>query len=182
MPMPPLPPAYRWLTTLAPQPRMVAEALKLLGTLETPGAHDNPVILGWAREVGLASVYSADAIPWCGLFVAVVAKRAGKAIPAKPLWARSWASFGRGLGRSEAPSLGDVLVFVRDGGGHVGIYVGEDAAAFHVLGGNQADTVCITRIAKSRLLTCRRPAYQLQPASVTPHRLAAAGGLSAGEA
>lgn len=36
-------------------------------------------------------------------------------------------------------------------GGDVALYVGEDAGAYHCLGGNQSDKVCITRIAKSRL-------------------------------
>jgi hypothetical protein len=51
--------------------------------------------------------------------------------------------------RRQAPAaaLGDVLAFVRNGGGHVGLYVDEDASAYHVLGGNQSDRVSITRVA-----------------------------------
>jgi hypothetical protein len=41
-----------------------------------------------------------------------------------------------------------VLVFERPGGGHVGYYFGEDATAYHVLGGNQGDAVTIARIAR----------------------------------
>jgi uncharacterized protein (TIGR02594 family) len=102
--------------------------------------------------------------------MAVVAERAGKEIPKHPLWALSWSAFGAkpALDRdrgSPAAALGDVLVFVRNGGGHVGLYVGEDASAFHLLGGNQSDRVCITRLAKSRLyargavlsIACSRP-------------------------
>ena len=176
-----LPAAYRWLTTLDPLPRTIAEALKLFGTVEVPGAANSPIIMGWADEVGGAvdRAYSADSIPWCGLFAAVVAKRAGKALPASPLWALSWATFGT---PSPQASLGDVLVFKRNGGGHVGFYVGEDATAYHVLGGNQSDRVCITRIAKARLHAARRPDYRNQPATVTPRHLAAAGALSRNEA
>ena len=71
--MNPLPPAYGWLDDLQPLPRMVAEARKLFGTVEAQGSADNPAILGWAKELGLAKIYNHDEIPWCGLFAAIVA-------------------------------------------------------------------------------------------------------------
>jgi uncharacterized protein (TIGR02594 family) len=149
------------------------------GVIEGPGSAENSIILGWAREAGLASIYDSDAIPWCGLFMAMVAKRAGKAVPDKPLWALSWSRFGVAAGR---PVLGDVLVFRRDGGGHVGLYAGEDTQAFHVLGGNQSDRVCFTRIARARLHAARRPLYRMMPATARPYHLAPAGSLSSNEA
>jgi uncharacterized protein (TIGR02594 family) len=149
-----LPSRYAWLAR-EPGPKMIVEALKLYGTMEKPGTADNPIIIGWAKEVGgeVADVYRADSIPWCGLFMAVVAKRAGKEPPKHPLWALSWSAFGA---KADTPALGDVLVFTRGTGGHVGLYVGEDATAFHVLGGNQSDRVCIARIAKARLYAAHR--------------------------
>lgn len=172
-----LPTAYAWLLS-EPGPKMLVEALKLHGTLETPGARDNPTILGWAREVGLGT-YSHDAIPWCGLFLAVVASRAGKRLPHGPLWALNWARWGEDGGQ---PELGDVLVFTRPGGGHVGIYVGEDADAYHVLGGNQRDAVSITRVGKDRLYTCRAYYAVGRPANVRPIVLSPTGALSTDEA
>ena len=175
-----LPPAYRWLDEVRPLPRMVEAARRLYGTIETPGPADNPLILDWAREAGLSKAYSSDAVPWCGLFMALVARRAGKAAPTKPLWARSWSRFGKAAPEA---ALGDVLVFARPkGGGHVGLYVGEDETAFHVLGGNQADAVSITRIVKTRCIASRRPIYQVQPVSVAPVQLAASGAMSVNEA
>lgn len=175
-----LPAAYRWIEAARPQPRMIAEAIKLFGVAEIGGSADCPVILGWAKEVGggVARAYCADSIPWCGLFMAVVARRAGKIAPDGPLWALNWASFGTA---APAPMLGDVLVFRRGGGGHVALYVGEDEEAFHVLGGNQADRVCFARLGRSRLHAVRRPAYRVTPASVKRYRLAAGGALSTGE-
>ncbi len=174
-----LPTEYQWLLSVGQLPRMVAEALALLGTIETAGPASNPTILAWAKETGLAAIYTADQIPWCGLFMAVVAKRAGKEFPSSPLWALSWAKFGVEAGQ---PRLGDVLTFTRKGGGHVALYVGEDEAAYHVLGGNQSDQVCFARIPKVRLYRCRRPAYRVQPDSVQPIHLAAGGALSRSEA
>lgn len=176
------PKGYEWLGTLGPLPRMVREALALHGTREMPGGANNPQILAWAKEVGkdVAAVYGADSIPWCGLFVAVVAARAGKGTIAGPLWAANWAKFGT---KADRASLGDVLVFKRPGGGHVGIYLAEDESAYHVLGGNQSDQVNVTRIAKSRCVAARRPPFQTaMPPSVKPYHIAANGQLSENEA
>lgn len=169
-----VPHAYEWLNDpkLQPLPRMTQEALKLLGTIEGPGTVDNPTILAWANELGLQQVYTHDAIPWCGLFMALVATRAGKTPPTNPLWALNWAHFGTDEGQ---PSLGDVLVFTRNGGGHVTQYVAEDQTAFHCLGGNQGDKVCIERIAKTRLYRVRRPAYHVAPASARPFLVGSTG-------
>jgi len=178
-----LPPQYAWLETLGTLPKTIQEALKLLGTAEVVGKGSNKTIIGWRDELNLAGVkiegYSDDDIPWCGLFAAIVAHRAGKEVVKDPLWARNWAKFGI---KSPAASLGDCLVFGRNGGGHVGWYVAEDASAYHVLGGNQSNKACITRIAKNRCLAVRRPVYDRMPASVKPYRVKAAGGLSSNEA
>lgn len=175
-----LPPAYAWLAR-EPGPAMLREALALYGTAEKVGTANNPVILGWARELGLGQIYTADATPWCGLFVAVAAKRGSWSPVKNPLWARNWATWGTHVAE---PSLGDVLVFSREGGaGHVGLYVGEDGGAYHVLGGNQGDRVSIVRVAKGRLIAARRAAWRVvQPANVRPIRLAAGGALSTDEA
>lgn len=173
-----LPSAYAWLAR-EPGPKILVEMLRIYGTLEAPGAADNPVILGWARECGIAG-YVHDSIAWCGLAVSVAAHRAGYPMAPRPLWARDWALWGK---PATVAMLGDVLSFVRDGGGHVGLYVGEDAGAYHVLGGNQSDKVCITRIAKARLLEARRSPFKVaQPANVRRVHLTASGGLSTNEA
>lgn len=159
-------------------PKIVQEAISLLGTRETPGPANNALILKWAQYCGLSNTYSADSVPWCGLFVAYVVKKGGKTPVAQPLWARNWSHFGSA---SPSPSLGDILVFVREGGGHVGIYIAEDDTAYHVLGGNQSDAVTITRIAKSRCVAVRRPPYNNKPESVKPYHVAGTGALSTNE-
>jgi uncharacterized protein (TIGR02594 family) len=174
-----LPARYRFLAA-EPGPRMLIEALQLFGTTEAAGKANNAVIVGWAHECGLARIYSHDAIPWCGLFMAVVAKRAGWGFPDSPLWALSWADWGR---PSDKPMLGDVLTFKRPGGGHVGLYVGEDAGAFHVLGGNQSDAVTITRIARSRFYRARQAPWRIAPpGNRRVIRMAGNGPLSSNEA
>jgi uncharacterized protein (TIGR02594 family) len=176
-----LPPRYADLEKEG-APQMLVQALKLYGTLETPGSASNPTILAWADEVGgkVEEVFLADSIPWCGLFLAVVAKRAGWELVGSPLWALSWSGWGDA---KKTPELGDVLTFTRKGGGHVGIYVGEDDSAYHVLGGNQSDAVTITRIAKSRLYAARTPRWRIaKPKNVRRIHRSATGSLSSNEA
>lgn len=177
-----LPKQYQWLSKET-APKMLMEALRHYGTLELKGPDNNPDITKWAKEVGgtVADVYKADSIPWCGLFMAIVAKRTGYDVPKDPLWALNWGTFGSHVEKHNA-QLGDVLVFVRNGGGHVALYVGEDANTFHILGGNQADAVNITRIDKNRLYAVRRPIFKIgKPANVRKIYLNVGGTISTNE-
>ena len=158
-------------------PKMIREALALYGTIEDMSSKSNPIILGWVKEVGGdVSWYNDDSIAWCGLWMSVVAKRAGKEVPKESLRAKAWDKFGTKV--SEA-ILGDILIFNRNGGGHVGLYVGETTDSYYVLGGNQSDKVSITRIAKSRLYSIQRPEYKIKmPDSCKKYFYTAEGNLS----
>lgn len=171
--------AYDHLNSSQILPKLVTEGLKLLGTTEAPGSTNNSLIMSWAKECGLDSVYGSDSIPWCGLFAAVVVKRTGRDIVKSPLWARSWSTWGEA---SDKASLGDILVFTRGNGGHVGFYIAEDPVCYHVLGGNQSDAVTITRIRKDRCISVRMPKYNNRPASAKPYLIDAKGDISTNEA
>jgi uncharacterized protein (TIGR02594 family) len=170
--------AYLWLAD-EPGPKMLVESLKLLGTAETVGKVHNPLILAWAKDLGLEKVYTADEIPWCGLVHAYICKMAGKAPQADPLWAQNWAKWGVPL---KEPELGCTVVFKRPGGGHVGLYVGEDAKCYHILGGNQGNAHSITRIPKERAVAFRNPEYTSKPANIRKVILSATGAVSTNEA
>jgi uncharacterized protein (TIGR02594 family) len=158
----------------------LVEAVKHIGTKEIVGKQHNPTILSWAKALGLEKVYTNDEIPWCGLFVAYCAHAAGLDVVKHPLWALNWNKYGN---VAKVAMLGDVLTFTRNGGGHVGIYVGEDATHYHVLGGNQNNSVSVSRIAKDRLSQARRTAWKVaQPASVRVVHLAAKGVITTNEA
>lgn len=61
--------------------------------------------------------------------------------------------------RPQRGAVADFWRGSRDGWqGHVCFIAAKDTGAYHVLGGNQADAVTITRIAKTRLLETRWPA------------------------
>jgi uncharacterized protein (TIGR02594 family) len=159
------------------------EALRLKGTREATGNSDNPLILRWAKRLGI--FYSSDSTAWCGLFVShcIAAALPDEPLPSNPLGARNWLRFG-----SECePQLGAVLVFWRGARsgwqGHVGLYAGEDpdGDAFHVLGGNQSDAVSIARIARNRLLGARWPKSAMPPSGIR-RTASTAGALSINEA
>ena len=144
---------------MAKAPKWLAAARARLGTREAAGAANSATILGWAKRLGtkvLGMIYNADSTPWCGVFVASCL--AEDDIVSAPIAVRamSWATWGLAL-RPERLAPGAVLVFERPGGGHVGFYVGEDAVAYHVLGGNQGDAVTVARIEKSRCIARRWP-------------------------
>lgn len=169
-------------------PRVTRVALTLLGVQEVVGRGSNKTILSWRDELNQAygvdpcaqqiTGYADDDIPWCGLAAAYVWFKAGKPVVKNPLWARNWARAGEPVGEVIAQrmvwamgrkaSLGDRLVFVRNGGGHVGDYICEDATHYGVIGGNQGNRFSIVAIEKSRCIAVRRPPMRVAPASVHP--------------
>ncbi|REG45849.1 TIGR02594 family protein [Paracoccus versutus] len=97
---------------------------------------------------------------WCGDFVqtciAIAIPEAP--VPVNPYASREWMKFGQAV----EPCFGSILVFwrksVSGGEGHVGFYYSEDSESFHVLGGNQGDSVSISKVHKSRFLSAQLPA------------------------
>lgn len=159
------------------EPRWLTIARGYIGVREIKGPKHNPTIMGWLRK--LASWIRDDETPWCGTFVAAVMQEAGLPVPRDFPRAKAWADWGANL-RESVVSPGAVLVFERKGGGHVGFYLGEDAEAYHVLGGNQGDAVSIVRISKARCIAIRWP--RGEPVLGRPVLLAANGETSRNEA
>ena len=162
------------------EPPWMIDARAAIGVRETPGPGNSPTIMGWARRLGgkvLGMAYGADAIPWCGLFVAECMVEADIKPPPIAVRAKAWATWGAPC----PPQYGAVLVFARDGGGHVGFYSGETPTAYQVLGGNQGDAVCLALIAKNRCIAVRWPIGHAETARRV--EIASAGGkLSTNEA
>lgn len=163
-------------------PKILVQAKMLLGTKEIVGVIHSDIIMGWAKDLGLEKIYTSDEIAWCGLFMAEVCKRAGietNLTPKQSLWALNWSKFGT---KQSVAMLGDVLTFKRNGGGHVGIYVGEDEACYHILGGNQSNMVNVKRIERTRINSIRRTNWKLkQPSNVRVIKLESNGEISKNE-
>ena len=139
------------------EPAWLVAARKHIGLREIPGPKHNSTITGWLQKLG--AWWRDDETPWCGVAVAAWMQEAGLPIPQHYYRARAWAEYGVRL-RTHVLAPGAILVFSRGGSGHVGLYVGEDSTAYHVLGGNQGNAVSITRIDKARLLASRWPKGQ----------------------
>jgi uncharacterized protein (TIGR02594 family) len=157
-------------------PPWLATMRQISGTREYSGGADNPVILEWARFIGekypemrsYCAQYNHDAIAWCGLTVAYcMAKNGirpvfGTSENKRFLWADAWRTFGV---RLDKPRLGCVMVFARNGGGHVALYEGEEGNDYLIRGGNQSDAVTLMRMPKSKFSAAIWPAT---PAITTP--------------
>lgn len=144
--------------TVTPEPVWLREARRFMGLKEISGPQSNTTIMGWAKRFGgwISNTYNNDDVPWCGLFVGnlIATTLPNEILPANPLSALAWAKFGKACN----PCLGSILIFKRTGGGHVALYVGEDDDCYHILGGNQSNSVSIVRKPKSQLNACRWPA------------------------
>lgn len=142
-------------------PKLVKFGLTLMGVKEIVGRQHNHVILQWAKDLNISN-YTNDEIPWCGLAVAKICQLAGRPVVTNPLWARNWAKWGVD---GKVAILGDILVFSRKAGGHVGLYIAEDEVNYHVMGGNQANAFNIILLKKERCIAIRRPIYKNIPAT-----------------
>lgn len=144
---------------VAPLAWMTAAAAKL-GIREIAGSKHNLTILAWLKLLG--AWWANDEEPWCGTYVAICLKDAGVAIIKHWYRAKAWAEWGVAV----TPCFGALLVFGREGGGHVGFYIGEAmrvvggrrVLCYRVRGGNQSNMVCDTWIEASRLIASRWPA------------------------
>ena len=145
-------------------PAWLKTAESTIGVREVPGAANSPTIMRWARQVGryLGIPYAADSTPWCGLWTAWVFDQHGITPPPIAIRASQWGTWGTKLTRG---TPGAVLVFTRAGGGHVGLYASEDEDNYHVVGGNQSDSVSVMKLAKNRCTAIRWPAGQPAPTS-----------------
>ncbi|GFO54906.1 hypothetical protein GMSM_19130 [Geomonas sp. Red276] len=149
--------SHKFLTALSPPSDAplwlrIAEGEK--GVHEVPGFANNARIVQYLKSTSLGEPYcSCDETPWCSSFVNYCMEKAGYE-GTDCAAARSWLEWGK---RIDTPCLGCIAVLSREGGGHVGFYVGESAETVTLLGGNQGDRVCLAQYPKSRVLGYRIP-------------------------
>ena len=135
----------------------VVEALRDLGVRETKGSHHTAEVLQMWKDAKLSGIKN-DEIPWCAGAMCAWLERAGIRSPRADS-ARSFATWGKGL---DQPEYGCIVVFTRDGGGHVGIVVGQDSKGnLLILGGNQGDMVKVAAFKRDRVSAYRYPEIAL---------------------
>jgi uncharacterized protein (TIGR02594 family) len=157
-------------------PPWLAEARKHIGTRETKGPAHEPKIVAWWRAIKRGGIKD-DETPWCAAFVGAMLESAG-VTSSRFESAKSYLSWGVALLH---PVPGCVVVFARDGGGHVGFVVGRDPLGrLLVLGGNQGDEVNVRTFPLHRVTGYRWPASV--PMTQAPLPIMAAAQLSGSEA
>lgn len=150
------------------------------GVAETPGRAASETVLGYFKEVGRSDVTS-DEVSWCAAFVGACLARGGVpvSLPSeRALLARAYLDVGTPI---DTPRNGAIAVFTRGDPnswtGHVAFVVGWTETTLAILGGNQANRVCVQHFPRDRLLGLRWP----EP-PVAPRELAAQGSRIAGGA
>jgi len=137
----------------------VAEARKHIGLTEIKGPQHSPEILQMWRDIKRGGIKD-DETPWCAAFVGAMLERVGVR-SSRFESARSYLGWGQQLG---LPVPGCIVVFTRQGGGHVGFAVGRDKAGnLLILGGNQSDAVNIKAFSVARVSGYRWPEGLLVP-------------------
>ncbi len=140
-------------------------AQRFVGMTEIPGTPSNPAILAMLK---LDQSWPADdETAWCSAFVNYVAWLL-RLPRSKSLQARSWLTVGRPVKLENATAGFCVVVFSRGEGiqpgpdvvnapGHVGFFAGLDLIKQQVLvlGGNQGNSVNVSRFPISRVLGVR---------------------------
>ena len=131
----------------------VTEARKHLGLKEEPGIGNNPTIVGWWKDIKRGGIKQ-DSVPWCAAFVGSCLERVGIE-STRFESAKSYLQWGRPLPEAV---YGCIVVFTREGGGHVGFVVGKDTQGrLLVLGGNQSDSVSVAHFNVMRVAGYRWP-------------------------
>ena len=159
-------------------PRWLTEARKYIGTKEIPGVKHEPLILQWWKAIKRGGIKT-DEVPWCAAFVGAMLETVG--VPSSRFEsAKSYLEWGV---RLQAAQVGCIVVFQREGGGHVAIVVGQDAKGrLMCLGGNQGNKVCVVPFERTRVLGYRWPPGEPMPALASLPIVSGGGASSVNEA
>jgi uncharacterized protein (TIGR02594 family) len=156
--------------------RWIDEAEKHIGLREAVGTGNNPAIVQFWKDIKRGGIKD-DATPWCAAFVGAMLERSGIR-SSRFESAKSYLAWGVLL---TTPVPGCIVVFTREGGGHVGFVVGQDQQGnLLVLGGNQGDAVNVKAFPLARVSGYRWPS-DLVP-STEPLPVLAAADFSSNEA
>lgn len=144
--------------------KWIDEAKKHIGLKEIKGsAHNSHIIMFW-KAIKRGGIKD-DETPWCAAFVGAMLESVG-IISSRYESAKSYEKWGIKL---DDPVYGCVVVFTRDGGGHVGFVVGQDKSGnLLVLGGNQGDAVNVKAFKRDRVTSYRWPAGVAIPSKALP--------------
>lgn len=135
------------------QPYQWAIEERKKGIQELAGAKQNNPRIVWYHAFTTLKA-TTDEVPWCSSFMCAAAETCGYE-STRSAAAKSWATYGEeGTG-----AVGEIAVFSRDGGNHVAFinspYKKGDQYV-EVLGGNQSNSVRVSKYDASRLIAIRK--------------------------
>ena len=141
------------------------------GTREIRGDEHNPKIIAWFKLAGAPWIKD-DEEAWCSAFMCGMAYEAGLYFP-KTVRARKWLSLdaltvrqAKVIENPEHLMIGDIVVFERGRGGHVGMLLHHMGKNLSVFGGNQQNAVRPGVYSTSKFMGGRR-LYALSEAERT---------------
>lgn len=135
------------------EPAWLAEARRHIGVREIPGVNHHPLIVAMWKAIRRGGIKD-DETPWCAAFVGFCLENVG-IVSSRFESAKSYLDWGQKLLH---PIVGCIVVFTRDGGGHVGFCTGVTPdGRLLVLGGNQGNEVNIRAFPRDRVSGYRWP-------------------------
>lgn len=154
--------------------RWITEAKKYIGEHEIKGPKHNPLIVQWWKDIKRGGIKD-DETPWCAAFVGAMLEHVGIQ-STRFESAKSYLQWGEKL---DNPIPGCIVVFTREGGGHVGFVMGQTrGGSLVVLGGNQSDAVNYKAFSRQRVSGYRWPAGEPKPADLNLQYMDAEGSVS----
>lgn len=133
----------------------IKTAREAIGQKEVPGGSSNPWIVNLWLKIAPWLGSDDSKTPWCGALVRNCLQSCGLPFPKHWYRAKDYLTLPVKL---DKPAYGCIVVFEREGGGHVGFVVGQDEQGnLMCLGGNQGDAVNIRPFPRSRVLGYRWP-------------------------
>ncbi|MBU2870500.1 TIGR02594 family protein [Colwellia sp. E2M01] len=133
-------------------------AINELGESEVSGTKANPRILSYFKASKFWGKDDSGGVnAWCGSFVSWVMKQHHYEPVKNAFRAKEWATFGKEI---DKPLYGAIGIKTRKGGGHVAFVVGQsaDGNSLFMLGGNQSNSVNVTKYSKDVWATFVVPA------------------------
>lgn len=184
-----IPDKFKFLETIGVLPKIVSAGLQYLGVKEFPGVKNNPIIMDWARGLGLSSIYKNDSLAWCGLAISHLLRITGKPMLdvkgdkynyLRALYYQNW---GYEVAIDDI-QLGDLVGLIREGGGHIGIAIAwsKDKKTIFLMGGNQSDSFNISEFKTERIEFARRYYSIAPPESAKQYFIDSTGNISTNEA
>lgn len=157
----PISPAENWkVESPLPDnnPPWIDQGLKEIGVARFPAPNSNPKIVQYWKDMKWSGIKE-DKTSWCAGYAGAMLERAGikgsREVSSVPESAKSYLKWGQKL---DKPAYGCIVVFDRQGGGHVGFCVGVTPdGRLRILGGNQNSSVNISAFPTTNVLGYRWP-------------------------